>query len=264
MDNLVDSWCFACGHLNEDTHHVLRCISDDCQEAREKATNEFNVMLSKYHTPWPMADLIINSIEQWSADQQVSRSTYLPCNFNDKLDQELHSCILAAFDKQTKIGWAHFLCRWISQAWKSVIAHYCWSREPGKIYSPDLWMQKAIKQTCTSKSWSGTIEMANFMATILKSLDKKQLQWSWREAQEVFIQTEGNVTNSKACLLHWDPIGHILNWTKAHLDAYLVTAEVIWNRMSTRDSACMSSVLFTQVVLQGARIYFNEIYISVK
>jgi len=23
MDNLVDSRCFACGHLNEDTHHVL-------------------------------------------------------------------------------------------------------------------------------------------------------------------------------------------------------------------------------------------------
>jgi len=38
---------------------------------------------------------------------------------------------------------------------------------------------------------------------------------------------EGNVTDSKAHLLHSDPIGHILNWTKAHLDAYLVMAEVI-------------------------------------
>jgi len=31
----------------------------------------------------------------------------------------------------------------------------------------------------------------------------------------------------EACLLHHDPVGNILNWTKAHLDAYLATAEVI-------------------------------------
>jgi len=91
---------------------------------KKKATNEFNVMLSEYHTPRPMADLIINSIEQWSTDQQVPRPTYHPRNFNGKLDRELHSHILAAFDKQTKIGWAHFFHGQISQAWKPVIVHY--------------------------------------------------------------------------------------------------------------------------------------------
>jgi len=49
MDNSVDSHCFACGRLNEDKHHVLQCTSPDRQEARTKATNEFNAMLSKYH-----------------------------------------------------------------------------------------------------------------------------------------------------------------------------------------------------------------------
>jgi len=50
----------------------------------------------------------------------------------------------------------------------------------------------------------------------------------WQEAQEAFTQSEGNVTDSEARLLRQhDPIGHILNWTKAHLDAYLAMAEVI-------------------------------------
>jgi len=115
MDNSVDSRCFACGRLHEDTHHVLRCISDDRQEARGKATNDFNSILLKYHTLRPMAEVIINSIEQWSAEQQVTRPTFHPQEFNDELDQELHSCILTAFNKQTKIGWVHFLCGQISQ-----------------------------------------------------------------------------------------------------------------------------------------------------
>jgi len=71
MDNSIDSRCFACGRLNEDTHHVLRCTSPDRQEAWSKATTEFNAMLSKYHTPHPMAHLLITSIERWSEGRQV-------------------------------------------------------------------------------------------------------------------------------------------------------------------------------------------------
>jgi len=33
--------------------------------------------------------------------------------------------------------------------------------------------------------------------------------------------------DEEACLLHCNPVGNILNWTKAHLDVHLVTAEVI-------------------------------------
>jgi len=104
-------------------------------------------MLSKYHTPRPMAAVIIDSIERWSTEQHMTRLTYHPQDFDDELNHELHSRILTAFDKQTKIGWAHFLCGQISQAWKPVIAYYYRSREPGEIYSPDLWMRKAIEQT---------------------------------------------------------------------------------------------------------------------
>jgi len=112
MDNSVDSRCFACRRLHEDTHHVLRCISDDHQEARCKATSNFNAMLSKYHTPKLMAEVIINSIEQWSTKKQVTRPTFHPQDFDDELDQELNSHILTAFNKQTKIGWAHFAPLW--------------------------------------------------------------------------------------------------------------------------------------------------------
>jgi len=97
------------------------------------------VMLSKYYTPRLMADLIINSIKQWSASQQVPRPTYNPRDFDDELDQELHSRILT--------GWAHFLHGQNSQAWKPVIALYYRSREPGEIYSPNLRMRKATEQT---------------------------------------------------------------------------------------------------------------------
>jgi len=38
-----------------------------------------------------------------------------------------------------------------------------------------------------------------------------------QEAQEIFASTEGNITDSEACLLHCDPVGNILIWTKAHL-----------------------------------------------
>jgi len=48
-----------------------------------------------------------------------------------------------------------------------------------------------------------------------------------REAQRIFASTEGNVTDSEARLLHRDPVSHILNWTKAHLDECLATAEVL-------------------------------------
>jgi len=93
-----------------------------------------------------MAEVITKSIERWSAEQQVIRPTFHPSDFDDEVDQELHSRILTAFDKQAKIGWAHFLRGRISKAWKPAIAYYYRSREPGEIYSPDLWMRKATKQ----------------------------------------------------------------------------------------------------------------------
>jgi len=48
-----------------------------------------------------------------------------------------------------------------------------------------------------------------------------------QEAQAIYTGTEGNMTEAEACLLHRDNVVNIFNWTKAHLDAYLVTAEVI-------------------------------------
>jgi len=47
------------------------------------------------------------------------------------------------------------------------------------------------------------------------------------EAQRVYKESKNQVTDCEARVLHPLPIEEILRWTKAHLDAYLVTTEVI-------------------------------------
>jgi hypothetical protein len=46
------------------------------------------------------------------------------------------------------------------------------------------------------------------------------------------------------CYTHSLSKQQILKWTKLHLDAYLVTAEVIWNRMLTQDESSNTSYLY--------------------
>jgi len=47
------------------------------------------------------------------------------------------------------------------------------------------------------------------------------------EAKRVYEDSRNQVTDRKSRVLHPLPIEEILRWTKAHLDAYLATAEVI-------------------------------------
>ena len=53
------------------------------------------------------------------------------------------------------------------------------------------------------------------------------LATSQDKVREIYEQTRNSVNDQESALLHARPLEEILNWTKAHLDAYLVTAEVI-------------------------------------
>jgi hypothetical protein len=63
--NKIDRQCFACGNLKETVNHMLQCKSDQRMAARAKALQEFRKHLSRYHTPAPMANMIITSLKDW-------------------------------------------------------------------------------------------------------------------------------------------------------------------------------------------------------
>ncbi len=58
--------------------------------------------------------------------------------------QKLHKLINDAFDKQTDIGWGHFLWGPLLLHWKKCIAEYYKVWQPGDTYNPTLWMTKTV------------------------------------------------------------------------------------------------------------------------
>jgi hypothetical protein len=76
FNNKMDSHCFECGQLWEDTNHVLRCPGDARTKAHDEAFKTFfHQNLLKQHTPDIMATLICNSMHSW-----VHRSRIFPPN----------------------------------------------------------------------------------------------------------------------------------------------------------------------------------------
>jgi hypothetical protein len=63
--NKIDCRCFSCGNLKETVNHMLQCKSDQRVAARTKALQEFRKPILRYHTPAPMANMIIISLEDW-------------------------------------------------------------------------------------------------------------------------------------------------------------------------------------------------------
>jgi hypothetical protein len=47
------------------------------------------------------------------------------------------------------------------------------------------------------------------------------------EVSRIYEEAKHYVTDAESAMLHSWPLEQILKWTKSHLDAYLVTAEVI-------------------------------------
>jgi len=88
-------------------------------------------------------------------------------------------------------------------------------------------MQKTIEQTWHYyiMIWhcrNGELHGHNSEESRQKALDMKR-----HEAQLLYSSSEGTVTEAEARLLHRDMVVNILNWMKAHFDAYLAMTEVI-------------------------------------
>jgi hypothetical protein len=82
-------------------------------------------------------------LDQWLANLPPALVPHLPTG-PDKSNHLLHKLINNAFDKQTDIGWGHFLKGHLSLHWKKCIAEYYKVHQPGDTYNPTLWMMKTV------------------------------------------------------------------------------------------------------------------------
>jgi hypothetical protein len=78
---------------------------------------------AKYHTPAPMAQMIMTALDWWFSNLPPDRVPQLPTG-PTKPNQQLHWLINDAFVHQNYIRWGHFLWGHLSKHWKSCIAEY--------------------------------------------------------------------------------------------------------------------------------------------
>jgi hypothetical protein len=143
QDNSIDRRCFACGCLKDDIDHVLQWPSDRRSDSRDKAQLQFLNHLTKYHTPAPMAKMIMRALDQWFSNLQWNLVPHLPTG-PDIPNQHLDQLINKAFVHQNNIRWGHFLRGWLLLHWKLCIVEYYRYCQPGDMYNPNLWMTKTV------------------------------------------------------------------------------------------------------------------------
>jgi hypothetical protein len=139
----------------------------------------------------------------------------------------LHELINDAFAHQTSIGWGHFLQGRLLLHWKKCIAEYYKSRQPGDSYNPNLCMTKIVDAIWDYflliwTDWNGKLYG--------KENDEQRviaLETTRAEVEQIYEGSKHYVTDSESAILHARPLEQILTRTKAHLDTYLATAEVI-------------------------------------
>jgi hypothetical protein len=164
-----------------------------------------------------MAQVIMAALDRWLANLPPALVPRLPSGL-DKSNQLLHRLINKVIDKQNNIGWGHFLRGCLLLHWKRCIAEYYKHRQPGDSYNPTLWMTKTIDAI-----W-------DYFLTIWTKRNGELYSKDYDEQRVIALETTPSkhyVNNAESAILHVRPLEQILTWTKAHLDAYLATAEVI-------------------------------------
>jgi hypothetical protein len=132
----VDAW--------KRTSIIVLQYPSNCQSnSRDKAQHQFLNHLTKYHTPAPMAKMIMQALDQWFSNLQPNLVPRLPTG-PDIPNQHLHQLINKAFVHQNNIGWRHFLRGRLLLHWKLCIAEYYRYCQPGDTYNPNLWMTKTV------------------------------------------------------------------------------------------------------------------------
>jgi len=221
FDNKVDSRCFACNRLWEDTTHVLTCTCDARSEARIAARKTFQQKLTKMHTPDILTNTICKSMDDWLARRPV-----LPPEWQGP-EEPIQRQIRSAFKAQAMIGWDQFFRGRIAKAWRTPIGTYYKIRQPGESFTPDQWMRTVIKEL-----WVFSIAIWKQRNSELHGTDgavsmEQRRKDTANEAVAVYQSTIGKVSPTDGVVLHHARIEEILKWTKEHLDAYLASADVI-------------------------------------
>jgi hypothetical protein len=221
FDNSVDSRCFACKRLWEDTTHVLTCTCDARCEARTAAHKIFQQKLTRMHTPDILSNTICKSMDSWLARRPV-----LPPEWNGP-EEPIQRQIRSAFKAQAKIGWDQFFRGRIAKEWSKPIGTYYKIRQPGESFTPDQWMRTVIKEL-----WEFSITIWKQRNSELHGTDgvismEQRRKDTANEAVAVYQSTIGKVSPTDSVVLHHARIEEILKWTKEHLDAYLASADVI-------------------------------------
>ena len=78
FDNRINSRCFECGYLGENTNHVLCCTGEQRSIARASAMETFREHLERQQTPDIMIELLCNSIENWLQWSRITPPTWHP------------------------------------------------------------------------------------------------------------------------------------------------------------------------------------------
>jgi len=102
----------------------------------------------------------------------------------------------------------------------------------GNIVNSKYVSKTQVLEITRNKAWHYYITIwhcrnGELHGHIFEESRQKALEMKRQKAQAIYTGTEGTVTEAEARLLHRDNVVNILNWTKAHLNAYLATAEVI-------------------------------------
>jgi hypothetical protein len=224
IDNAVDNRCFACQQLNENTEHVFRCNSERRQEAREEAMREFKNHLSRLYTPAPMATVILDMMWKWMKKETL---IHVRLPENEEATREIHQLINRAAVHQGYIGWGHWFRGRISKKWKDVIAYHYRERQLGSQYNPTIWTRKTVDQQWTFYLTIWHCRNGQKYGKDKEEAAKLAMEAAQQSVRTLYQNSQHQVMNQEARLLHRLPISEILKWTKSHLDAYLATAEVI-------------------------------------
>ena len=103
----------------------------------------FRDHLTKYHTPAPMAQMMMTALTRWFSNLRPDLVPKLSTS-PDEPNLNLHSLINDAYVHQNYIGWGHFLRGRLSLHWKRCISEYYKFRQPGDEFNPSQWMRKTI------------------------------------------------------------------------------------------------------------------------
>jgi hypothetical protein len=115
----------------------------------------------------------------------------------------------------------------LSLHWKQCIAEYYKVWQPGDMYNPNLWMQKTIDMIWQVFLTIWNTQNGELYGKNYEEQCKIAIETTCDEVSRIYEEAKHYVYDAESARLDSRPLEQILRWTKSHLDAYLVTVEVI-------------------------------------